>query len=65
MAKEEKYFLKEHQRTVKGDPRKQSCIIAWHRNKIKEKAHYFLRTWSNIKTLIQIIVINIMVSEEE
>lgn len=37
MAKEEKYFLKEHQRTVKGDPKKQSCIIAWHGNTESKK----------------------------
>lgn len=36
--------------------------MAWE-YRIKEKAHYFLRTWPNIKTLIQIIVINGMGSE--
>jgi hypothetical protein len=41
MAKEEKYFLKEHQRTVKGDPGKESYIIPWHRNTESEKKPHY------------------------
>lgn len=51
MAKEEKYFLKEHQRTVKGYPggKKLHNTVA-QKYGIKEKATLqILRIWPNIK----------------
>jgi hypothetical protein len=42
MAKEEKYFHKVHQRTIKGDSRKQSYVMLQHRkNSINKYARLF------------------------
>lgn len=53
MAKEEKYFHKERQRTVKGDPRKQSYVIPQHRKSIKEHTSLYYKNLLWYKTLIQ------------